>query len=118
MEIPGQRADDRTPTDELVAEFEEGITDVAFDTDGRLWVVTPSTIYRRISEDELPSTPSPTAEPSATPAEPSGPSPTTAASPSASPTEAGDQLPTGPGIAIAVVLIGLVLWLRSRLDRR
>lgn len=105
MQIPGMGADDRTPTDEVVAEFEEGITDVAFEPGGRLWVVTPSTLYRRLTEDEQAATPSPSADPSASPS---------------APPASGDEgpVPTGPGIAIAVVLIGLVLWLRSRIDRR
>lgn len=48
MQAPGTGADDRTPVDEVLATFDGGITDVAMDPDGSLWVVTPTALYRQV----------------------------------------------------------------------
>jgi hypothetical protein len=76
-----------------VARFEGGITDVARDPAGAIWVVTPTTLYRSTrSVDAL--------------------------SPSPGDERAGSGLVTGTGLLIAAVLIGGLLLMRTRLLRR
>ena len=91
--MPGTSADDAEPVDEVVATFEGGVTDVARASDGSIWVVTPSALYRR-----------------------SGP--IDALSPTPGEEEPPSGLVSGAGLLIAAVLIGGLLLMRTRLLRR
>ncbi|HEX6230946.1 MAG TPA: PQQ-dependent sugar dehydrogenase [Actinomycetota bacterium] len=106
-----------SPSDEVVATFEGGITALELDADGRLVLVTPTTIHRSL---EVVSTPSPsTASPSGTEATPTPSSATVRPTPSPSPAVDGPfgALGTGVGILVAALLFGLLLWLRGRVGR-
>ncbi|HEX9123810.1 MAG TPA: PQQ-dependent sugar dehydrogenase [Actinomycetota bacterium] len=91
-------SDEGTPRDEVVAVFDHGITDVARAPDGSLWVATDQAIYR--SDPGF------------------SPSPTPARSASPSPTSGGNGFPGVAGIVVLALLIGALVLVRSRLNRR
>lgn len=104
------------PRDEVVTTFEGGVIDVALDPDGNLVVVTPTTIYRSLAsgaDGEATGTSTP-AGPSPTP-----PTATVRPTPPPSPTAEAPfgALGTGVGLLVAATLIGVLLWLRSRIGR-
>jgi glucose/arabinose dehydrogenase len=108
------------PHDEIVGTFEGGITDVAAAPDGTIWVVTPHTIFR--SAEVLLPAPGLTVSGGATGGtgetagvETGATGPTASAAPSGG---GGSGLSTGAGIAVALVLVGGLLLMRSRLLRR
>jgi glucose/arabinose dehydrogenase len=93
MRMPGTSADDAEPVDEVVATFEGGVTDVAREADGSIWVVTPSALYRRSGSID-------------------------ALSPMPGDEEPPSGLVSGAGLVIAALLIGGLLLMRTRLLRR
>jgi glucose/arabinose dehydrogenase len=97
MQFPGLGADDQTPFDEVVGTFDGGVTDVEQASDGSLWVITPTALYRRTGRIE-------------------------AVSPSPSVRPGEEEPPSAPltvgGLLVAGVLIGGLLLMRSRLLRR
>jgi glucose/arabinose dehydrogenase len=86
MPLPG-------PAEGIVARFEGGITDVARDPGGAVWVVTPTALYRRTG-------------------------PIDALSPSPGGANSASGLVTGAGLLIAGLLVGGLLLMRTRLLRR
>ncbi len=117
------RQGDGPPADEVVGTFEGGITDVAAGPEGRLYVVTPTTIHRLTGVDLQVPTPTPSVAPTASTPTPSvdGPTPDRSPSPAISPNPAAEDpfgaLGTGAGLFVAAVLIGLFLWSRRRAGR-
>ena len=77
----------------IVARFDGGITDVARAPDGSIWVVTPTTLFRRSGS-------------------------IAALSPTPGDEEPLSGLVSGAGLVIAAVLIGGLLLMRTRLLRR
>jgi glucose/arabinose dehydrogenase len=108
MRLPG-------PDEQIVGQFEGGITDVAVAPDGALWVVTPNVLYRRApAQTTTPTSPGETGTASEGPT----PSPSASSSASPSPTAGEGGSITAAGIVIAGLLIGGLLLMRSRLLRR
>ena len=113
LSFPGPGANDPSPQHDVIATFEQGITDVERDARGRLWVLTPSTIFRSLTEG---------AASPGSPGDVIGPgTPSASSSPTASP--AGDDglggaLGSTGVIVVIAILAGAFLWLRSRTLRR
>ncbi|HET7236311.1 MAG TPA: PQQ-dependent sugar dehydrogenase [Actinomycetota bacterium] len=113
---PGLGVNRDIPTDLTVARFEGGITDVALSDDGRIWVVTPNALYRSSEVLTSATNPSITGGSGGTGATGASASTTPSASPGSEGGTAGAV--TGVGIVVLALLVGGLLFMRSRLLRR
>lgn len=101
---------DGTPTDEIVARTDAGITDVTRGPDGAIYVVTTDAVLRLGGEAPSPSA---AADGSSAP-----PTPSASSTPTPSPAAGTSDGLSPAAIVIGLVLIGGMFLLRARADRR